>query len=159
MTDLDNREDAHYRSGVGLMIRNSTGLIFMGERADNPGHFQMPQGGIDAGENPEDAVFRELYEETGMTAAVIRAEAPEWLYYDFPDAWRARLFDGRYRGQRQKWFLLDFSGNDAEIDLNADETVEFSSYKWVRSDDIVPMAVDFKKTTYRRVLLFFEGYV
>lgn len=147
--------DPLYRDGIGLMIRNCDKRIFMGERLDNPGHFQMPQGGIDRGEDPESAVFRELYEETGIRNAVIIAEMGEWLHYDFPEDWRQRLFDGRYKGQRQKWFLLDFAGEDCEIDLNAHQEQEFRSYQWTPAETVPVLAVDFKKNTYERVLAEF----
>lgn len=147
--------DPLYRSGIGLMIRNRDKLVFMGERLDNPGHFQMPQGGIDDGENLQSAVFRELYEETGIRNAVIIAEMAVWLHYDFPDDWRQRLFDGRYKGQRQKWFLLDFTGEDSEIDLNAHEEQEFRSYQWTPAQTVPALAIDFKQDTYKRVLADF----
>jgi len=147
--------DPLYRSGIGLMIRNSDNLIFMGERLDNPGHFQMPQGGIDEGEEPETTVHRELYEETGIRKASIIAEIDDWLYYDFPEDWRKRLFNGRYKGQRQKWFLLDFSGDDSDINLAAHEIQEFSSYQWVEAEAVPALAVGFKKETYEKVLADF----
>lgn len=148
--------DPLYRSGIGLMIRNRDHRIFMGERMDNPGHFQMPQGGIDEGEEPETTVFRELYEETGIRNADIIAQMDEWLYYDFPEDWRKRLFNGRYKGQRQKWFLLDFTGEDSEIDLQAHEEQEFSSYQWSLVETVPALAIDFKKDTYERVLADFR---
>ena len=147
--------DPLYRSGIGLMIRNRDNMIFMGERLDNPGHFQMPQGGIDEGEEPETTVFRELYEETGIRNAGIIAQMDEWLYYDFPEDWRKRLFNGRYKGQRQKWFLLDFAGEDSEIDLKAHEVQEFSSYQWALAETVPALAIGFKKETYEKVLADF----
>jgi len=150
--------DTLYRSGIGLMIRNDDKRIFMGERLDNPGHFQMPQGGIDSGEDLKSAVFRELYEETGIRNAVIIAEMEEWLHYDFPEDWRKRLFNGQYKGQRQKWFLLDFTGDDNEIDLTAHAEQEFSSYQWTPAATIPALAIDFKKHTYERVLSDFLHY-
>lgn len=149
----------NYRAGVGLMILNQDNLVFMGERINSSGEFQMPQGGIDEGEDLEKAVFRELYEETGIQNAEICAEIDDWMYYDFPETWRKRLFQGRYKGQRQKWFLLRFLGEEDEIDLMADDIQEFVSYQWAEPQTIPDMAIDFKRKTYLQVLDGFSSYL
>ena len=153
------KDDHLYRPGVGLMVLNRDGYVFMGERMRSNGEFQMPQGGIDEGEDIEKAVFRELYEETGMKNANILTTLDTWLYYDFPDSWRKRLFQGRYKGQRQKWFLLEFLGEESEINLQADEIQEFSDYKWVLIGDVPDMAIAFKRDMYYHVCKMFQSYI
>ena len=105
-----------YRRGVGIALFNDKHQVFVGERIDSPGAWQMPQGGIDDGEDPLAAARRELHEETNVRSASLIAEAPEWLAYDLPDGARGR-FGGRYRGQTQKWFLFRFEGKEREIDI------------------------------------------
>ena len=110
--------------------------------------WQMPQGGIDAGEAPRDAVFRELREEIGTDKAEILAEHPDWLTYDLPAEYRGTAFRGRFRGQTQKWFALRFTGTDADIALDRHEPAEFSTWRWARLADLPALVVPFKRPVY-----------
>jgi putative (di)nucleoside polyphosphate hydrolase len=113
--------------------------------------WQMPQGGIDAGETPMQAALRELYEETGTDKAEIIAESRQWLHYDLPAAIATTAWRGRYRGQRQKWFLMRFEGEDIDIDLNRHQ-VEFDAWKWVIPVELPELIVDFKRDLYVALL-------
>ncbi|KAF8660003.1 hypothetical protein HU200_058087 [Digitaria exilis] len=131
---------------------------------DIPSAWQMPQGGIDAGEEPRAAAVRELREETGVTSAEIVAEAPNWLTYDFPPDVRAKLnarWGTDWKGQAQKWFLFRFTGNDDEINLNGDgsEKPEFAEWTWMTPQEVIEKAVDFKKPVYEEALKHFAPYL
>jgi putative (di)nucleoside polyphosphate hydrolase len=142
-----------YRRGVGLVVANCEGLIFAGQRIDNPGDaWQMPQGGIDPGETPLRAAFRELEEETGIPdrAVELVAETPGWLRYDLPRALVPRIWGGRYRGQEQMWFLFRFSGPDTLVDI-AREHPEFSRWAWMEPAALIERIVPFKRDLYRDV--------
>ena len=144
--------DSHYRPGVGIMLLNPRGDIFIGRRADVQGEaWQMPQGGIDAGETPQQAAIRELKEEIGTNNAEIIAESARWLTYDVPEefAWKAR--HGRWKGQRQKWFVMLFKGADSDIDLK-DEHPEFNAWRWVSVNELTGLAVPFKRQLYIDVI-------
>jgi putative (di)nucleoside polyphosphate hydrolase len=152
----ERAEDASYRKGVGLMLLNRAGEVFVASRIDTPSDaWQMPQGGIDPGETPVEAAMRELEEEIGTAQAVIIGESRDWFRYDLPEPLRARLWGGRYRGQTQKWFLLRFTGEDADIDLDTDHP-EFASWRWVRPSELPQLIVPFKRDIYVRVLAEFE---
>ena len=141
-----------YRPAVGVLLLNRQGLVFVGKRIDQTVEgWQMPQGGIDKGEEPRQAVMRELKEETGTDKARIIAEMPDWVTYDLPPHLVGIAFHGRYKGQRQKWFALRFTGKDADIDLTAHEP-EFSSFQWVSPEALPDLIVPFKRDTYRQVL-------
>ena len=121
-----------YRSNVGIMMVNKTGYIFVGQRLDNNQNaWQMPQGGIEAGEDPETAAYRELLEETGVNQQNVRflASSSRWLSYDLPEDLIPTLWNGKFRGQKQKWFLFKFLGKDGDINI-ATEHPEFSKWKW-----------------------------
>ncbi|HYD17402.1 MAG TPA: RNA pyrophosphohydrolase [Patescibacteria group bacterium] len=148
----DSPELKLYRAGVGIVLLNRVGCVFVGERLDNKGAWQMPQGGIDAGEEPEVAVFRELKEEVGTKNARIIAVMGEWISYDIPDRTAKKLWGGKYKGQRQKWIALEFLGSDDEIDLAADDHPEFSKWKWVEMANLLDYVVPFKRDVYRRVM-------
>lgn len=143
-----------YRPCVGLVLRNADGLIFAAQRIDNPGDaWQMPQGGIDAGEAPRDAALRELTEETGIGPDLVEiiAESDDWIPYDLPRDLVPKLWKGRYRGQTQRWFLLQFHGKDSDICIETEEP-EFSAWTWMKPDEVLRRIVSFKADTYRQVL-------
>jgi putative (di)nucleoside polyphosphate hydrolase len=154
--------DLPYRLNVGAALFNGQGQVFIGRRADMPNSvgqvWQMPQGGIDAGEDPRVAVKRELREETGITRAEILAEHPDWLNYDLPEALVGRLFGGRYRGQSQRWFALRFLGTDADIDLNAHDHPEFVAWRWADLAELPSLCVTFKRATYEVIARDFAVY-
>jgi putative (di)nucleoside polyphosphate hydrolase len=138
-----------YRLNVGAVLFGRDGRVLVGRRAGIPGAaWQLPQGGIDAGEDPRVAVMRELAEEIGTANAEILAEHPDWLDYDLPAELVGRAFRGRYRGQRQKWFALRFLGEDSEVRLDADAHPEFDAWKWVELADLPGLAVAFKRSIY-----------
>ena len=143
-----------YRPCVGAMLVNAEGRVFVAKRIDSPGdYWQMPQGGIDEGEDPAKAVIRELQEETGTDKAAIIAESERWRAYDLPDELIGRLWGGKYRGQRQKWFALKFLGEDNDIDIEAHEAPEFSDWMWVEIDEVVDLVVPFKRALYGDIVL------
>jgi putative (di)nucleoside polyphosphate hydrolase len=154
--------DLPYRLNVGAALFNRDGRVFIGRRADLPGIagqvWQMPQGGIDAGEDPARAVLRELREEIGTDNAQILAEHPHWLTYDLPAALAGRAFGGRFRGQRQKWFALGFLGSDADIALDCDPHPEFCAWRWADLAELPGLAVDFKRPVYDAVARDFARF-
>jgi putative (di)nucleoside polyphosphate hydrolase len=149
---MQNPADLPYRPNVGAALFNRAGLVFVGLRAgmapDLPNLWQLPQGGIDAGESPRDAVLRELAEEIGTANAEIIAEHPDWLTYDLPPDFVPQAFRGRFRGQRQRWFALRFLGEDSEIRLDAHAHPEFSEWRWVPLAELPSLAVPFKRPIY-----------
>ena len=154
--------DAHdalpYRLNVGIMLINHDGLVLVGQRRDNHSDaWQMPQGGIDDGENPKEAALRELHEETGIPANSVQVlEASEnWISYDLPKDLISQLWGGRFRGQKQKWYLMRFLGSDTEVNIQT-ETPEFSAWKWIPPDALVENIVPFKKSVYQKVLSEFS---
>jgi putative (di)nucleoside polyphosphate hydrolase len=147
-----------YRPGVGIALFNKDGMVFLGERIDHPGAWQMPQGGIDEGEEPEIAVFREMEEEIGTRKAQILGVLGDWVYYDLPDHLAKKLWNGAYRGQRQKWIALAFLGDDSDIRLDAHSHPEFSRWQWVSLQDLVSHAVSYKRDVYARVVSEFAVY-
>ena len=148
--------DSAYRPSVGMMLFNRDGLVFVARRIDTPGDaWQMPQGGIDAGETPDEAVLRELTEETGTANAEIIAESGNWLTYDLPENLAKTPWGGRYRGQRQKWFALRFTGTDSDIDIETAEP-EFNAWKWVALDEVPRLIVGFKRPVYEKIVAEFR---
>jgi putative (di)nucleoside polyphosphate hydrolase len=151
--------DLPYRPCVGIMLVNAAGKVFAGKRIDQTVEgWQMPQGGIDDGENPREAVLRELMEETGTTKAEIVAELPDWLTYDLPEHLVGIAFKGKFKGQKQKWFLLRFTGADSDIDLHAHEP-EFSDWQWFDMDALPGLIVPFKRPIYDAVIAGFRPLV
>lgn len=150
-----------YRPCVGLMLMNAEGKIFVGMRNDGPQDaWQMPQGGVDKGEDPRDAALRELWEETGVTADLVEiiAETEGWLPYDLPHDIVPHIWKGRYRGQEQKWFLLRFTGADDQINIETDHP-EFTRWKWQKPDRLIAEIVPFKRDVYKRVVEAFSDYL
>lgn len=140
-----------FRPCVGLVLFNRDGKVFVGERLDNPGAWQLPQGGIDEGETVDQAAYRELYEETGTKSAKIIAEMDEKVSYTLPDHLLGRLWNGEFKGQIQTWLALIFTGTDDEITLYGGHYPEFSKWKWVELDEISELIVPFKKPTYEKI--------
>jgi putative (di)nucleoside polyphosphate hydrolase len=159
-----------YRPCVGIMLINAEGLVFVGRRRNkalrehvSPGHeWQMPQGGIDEGEDPYPAALRELAEETNVTSVSLLAEAGEWYTYDLPDDIAKESWKGRYSGQTQKWFALRFEGGDSEIDIAhpaGGHKAEFDAWRWAPMADLPNMIIPFKRPVYERVVAEFSGLV
>lgn len=148
-----------YRPCVGLMLLNKAGEVFVARRIDmRTEAWQMPQGGIDEGETPEQAALRELKEEIGTNQAEIIAEYGEWLNYDLPEHLVPQIWDGKYRGQTQKWFVLRYHGTDADIDIET-ETPEFSEWKWVQMHQLPELIVPFKRELYQKLANHFSSLV
>ena len=152
-----------YRPCVGVMLVNGKGQAFVGKRIDNKegDWWQMPQGGIDKGEDPREAALRELEEETGITSdrVTLIAQTAEELLYDLPDDLIGKLWGGCYRGQRQSWFLGRFRGSDSDVQLDAHDPAEFCEWKWVEPDLLPELIVPFKKRVYRSVLEEFRELI
>lgn len=152
-----------YRPCVGVMLVNHDGKVFVGKRIDTRegDWWQMPQGGVDQGEDLKAAAHRELWEETGVGEqhVTILARTKEELLYDLPDELMGKLWKGKYRGQRQHWFLGRFEGSDADVDLNAHQPPEFLDWKWVEADLLPDLIVPFKKRVYRAVLEEFRALI
>ena len=141
-----------YRKGVEIMLLNSRGDVFVARRADLAEKgWQMPQGGIDDSEDPREAALRELKEEIGTDNAEVIEESRDWFYYDFPEEIRERIHDGRWNGQRQKWFVMRFKGEDSEIDLRTSHP-EFAYWKWVAVPALPSLVVSFKRQVYLDLL-------
>jgi putative (di)nucleoside polyphosphate hydrolase len=153
-------DDDLYRLGAGIMLVNRDGKVFVAARIDNPEDaWQMPQGGIDEGEEPWPGVLRELEEETGIAPRLVEriAEHPERLRYDLPDEWRDKLWRGKWKGQMQHWFLARFLGTDADVNL-ATRHPEFRTWKWVEPGELPELIVPFKRDLYRRLIEDFADY-
>ncbi len=152
------RDPKKFRPNVGLALFHRDGLVFLGKRvgAEGPYQWQMPQGGVDKGETPMDAAYRELEEEIGITAGLVDLleETSDWLYYDFPTADYGR---GRYQGQRQKWYAFRFRGRDQDIKLDL-HTPEFSEWRWADLAAAPALVIPFKRVVYEQVALRFAAY-
>ena len=154
-------EELPYRPCVGVVVLNDQGRIFAATRIDSSADaWQMPQGGIDDGEEPQAAALRELEEETGIPANLVDivAESADWIPYDLPHDLVPKLWKGRFRGQMQKWFLLRFHGNDDNINIET-ETPEFTKWAWMEASEIYEKIVPFKQKTYAAVFAAFEDYL
>jgi putative (di)nucleoside polyphosphate hydrolase len=162
--DQDKRR---YRRCVGVMLINRDGLVFIGDRRKDatPEHvgggysWQMPQGGLDKGEDPYHAALRELAEETSVTSTQLLAEAPDWYSYDLPDDIAGRSWRGRFNGQTQKWFALRFTGEDSEINVlnpGSGHKPEFSAWRWERMERLPELIIPFKRPVYDQVVAAFR---
>ena len=150
-----------YRPCVGVTLINPSGLIFAGQRIDSDvPAWQMPQGGVDAGEAPEAAALRELHEETGIPADRVEMldATPDWLSYDLPADLVPRVWGGRYRGQKQRWFLMRYAGRDADITLDT-EHPEFSRWRWIGADEMLATIIPFKREIYGQVIARFRPWL
>ena len=144
-------EKRPYRPCVGLMVFNDCGNVFSGQRFDNPSNaWQLPQGGIDENETPIEAAFRELVEETSIKSVDYISEFPTWLDYDVPEKLANNLWNGKYKGQTQKWILLHFYGNNTEIDIRTKEP-EFNNWLWMNPLKLPENAIFFKRTIYNKI--------
>ena len=145
-----------YRPCVGIMLVNKSSQVFVAERIDTraSGYWQMPQGGVDHGEDMKVAALRELAEETGVTADKVQivARSRKPIRYELPPDLIGKLWGGQYCGQEQVWFLMRFSGEDADIDLNAHDPAEFCAWKWVEASSLPDIIIPFKKSVYKTVL-------
>ena len=147
------------RIGVGVIVLNSKNKVFVGKRKDNPvDKWQMPQGGVNSNETYLNAMKRELYEETSIKNIKILKEIDEWLEYELPKNLLGIIWKGKFRGQKQKWFIIRFIGDDNEINVNTD-CPEFIEWKWIEMDSLPSIVVDFKKDVYEKVLLGLKKYI
>lgn len=161
-------DELPYRSCIGVMVLNRDGLVFIGRRSGGVEHvdaghsWQMPQGGLDSGEDPYAGALRELYEETSIRSVARLAEAAHWYAYDLPADIGAAAWQGRYRGQRQKWFALRFTGNDHEIDVlhpgGGIHKPEFVEWRWEKMERLPELIIPFKRKVYEQVVREFARF-
>ncbi|WP_265501924.1 RNA pyrophosphohydrolase [Paracoccus beibuensis] len=153
MTERTGPGGLPYRPCAGVVLMNRDGLVFAGSRIDMPGAWQMPQGGIDGDETPREAALRELVEETGVSPSLVEVvdETPGWVFYDLPPELLGRVWKGRFGGQRQKWLLLRFLGQDSDVRIQT-EHPEFDRWQWMQADALLDNIVPFKRHVYAEVL-------
>jgi|TARA_B100001094_G_C17783402_1_gene600854 putative (di)nucleoside polyphosphate hydrolase len=147
------------RIGVGAIILNNENKVLVGKRKDNPiDKWQMPQGGVEKNEDYVDAMKRELFEETSVTSIKILKEFDEWLEYELPNNLVGIIWKGKFRGQKQKWFISRFTGNDSEINIKTNHP-EFIDWKWVEMNELPNIIVDFKKDIYKKILIKLREFI
>ncbi len=161
-------EELPYRPCVGMMLINRAGLVFIGCRTGGPEHmdgthaWQMPQGGVDEGENTYKAALRELYEETNVRSVSLLAESKDWYFYDIPRELASKAWSGKYRGQKQKWYALRFTGDDSEIDIahpaGGKHEPEFAEWRWEKMERLPAMIIPFKQKVYEQVIEEFRQF-
>ncbi|MFD1747185.1 RNA pyrophosphohydrolase [Rhizobium helianthi] len=167
MSKKHSADDLPYRPCVGVMVLNRQGLVWVGRRLSegnsesdgSPQLWQMPQGGIDEGEDPRKAAYRELFEETGMKTVSLIEEAPDWIYYDLPAHLVGIGLKGKYRGQKQRWFAFRFEGDESEINIDnppEGQHQEFDAWDWKPMDELPSLIVSFKKEAYEQVVSAFK---
>ncbi|MDF1620533.1 RNA pyrophosphohydrolase [Pseudothioclava nitratireducens] len=157
----DEIEALPYRPCVGVVLMNQDGRVFAAQRIDNPTPaWQMPQGGIDSDEKPRKAALRELWEETGITEDLVEfvAKTKDWVTYDLPDEMVGQIWGGRYRGQKQKWFLYRYLGSDAQVNIET-EHPEFSVWAWMDHAEVIEKIVPFKRSVYEAVFDAFAEHL
>ena len=159
-TDLDPELHPHYRPNVGIVLINGEGKVWLGRRTDTsaPFNWQFPQGGVDEGEDLEAAARRELQEETGVTSARVLGRTDGWIAYDFPAGFAGSKKARGFRGQRQVWFALRFTGDDTEVDLTTHGEPEFDRWRWADLGDALDRIAPFKREAYGRVMTAFARY-
>lgn len=162
-----NFDDLPYRPCVGIMVLNAQGKVWIGQRIsetnteyeDSSKRWQMPQGGVDKGEDPEPASLRELYEETGIKSVTLLATTEDWLTYDLPIHLLGKGLKGKYRGQKQKWFAYRFEGEESEVAINPppdDHSAEFDDWRWEDMENLPNLIVEFKRELYEQVVQRFQ---
>ncbi|MFZ1110311.1 MAG: RNA pyrophosphohydrolase [Rhodomicrobium sp.] len=163
---LINPNTLPYRPCVGIVLLNAQGLIWLGRRfedfifQESEKRWQMPQGGIDKGEDPRVAALRELYEETGVSSATILAESKDWIPYDLPPEAVGKAMKGKFRGQKQKWFAMRFTGDEQEVNLAPEgHKAEFDAWRWAGASEVLAEIVGFKRAAYEVVLEEFAPLV
>ena len=148
---MENKKQLPLRIGVGIALLNHENKIFVGKRIDNPANsWQMPQGGVDENEDFLQAAKRELKEETNIRTVTVIKELNEWLMYDLPKNLLGKLWEGKYRGQKQKWFIMKFLGKPDEINVKT-KNPEFFDWKWIEPLELTKVAVDFKVNVYKKL--------
>ena len=154
-----NKKILPLRIGVGVIVLNNENKVFVGKRKDNPvDKWQMPQGGVDKNENLLDAMKRELFEETSIKNIKVLKELGKWFEYELPKNLLGIIWKGKFRGQKQKWFIVRFIGNESEINLKTKHP-EFIEWKWIEINELPKVIVDFKKNVYEKLLIELKKFI
>ena len=154
-----NQKKLPLRIGVGAVVLNNKNKVFVGKRADNPvDKWQMPQGGVDKGENLITAMKRELMEETSIQNIKVLKKIDKWFEYELPKDLLGIIWKGKFRGQKQRWFIVRFIGNESEINLKTKHP-EFIEWKWIEIDELINVIVDFKKDVYKKLVIELKEFI